>query len=327
MSGLVVVCQGAGFLGQWCAVEAIRQGFRVRAVAHTPDEVVAIMDAVPRRVAVEGMLEAVVVDPFAPDSWTAAVAGASFVLNTGLVPAPPESLAGLNQQLLERLLHAAHAAGVERVVHTSAVGAAVPSTEEARVDETVWTDPTTAVDGAVDAVVERAAIEQADRLGLHLITLLPGTMLGETVGEGPHNALALVADLMFGRTGDVPRRSVEIVDVRDVAAAHITALRSPAATGRYLLPGEAYWMVEVARVLRHRIGSRADAVPTTELTGWRRTVVGWLTPAGSRPDIGTPYRLRHSSERARRDLDWEPRYVDDTLVETAELVLRTQRTP
>lgn len=321
MSALVLVTDGVGYLAQWCIVEAIRRGLRVRAVAPSVAAVPEILGAVSARVGVAGKLETVVLDPLADAGWADAARGATYVLHTGHVAAR-ESESGVNQRVALRVLEAARAAGVQRVVLTSTIGAARPADGSTSSDESVWTDPTdTDGDGAIAAAVERAAVEAAERLGVDLVTLLPGHMVGSPVGEGGLDRLWLVGDLIHGRAGDVPRRGVEVVDVRDVAHAHVSALVNPRASGRYLLPGEFYWMIEIARVLRDRLGERARNVPTTELSGWRATVVGWLAPKQDRPPIGSETEVVHDSSRARRELDWRPRNTDDSITETAELFL------
>lgn len=324
MSALVLVTDGVGYLGQWCIVEAIRRGLRVRAVAPSVAAVPGLLEAVSARVQVAGKLETIVLDPLADAGWTDAARGAAFVVHTGHVAAR-ESESELNQQVAARILGAARAAGSTRVVMTSTVGAARPSDGATTADESVWTDPTkNNGDGAVAAVVERAAVEEAARLGIELVTLLPGHMVGAPVGGGGLDNLWLVGDLVKGRSGDVPARGVEVVDVRDVARAHVSALVNPKASGRYLVPGEFYWMIEIARVLRDRLGERARHVPTTVLTGWRETVLGWLTPRSNRPPIGSEVELVHDSGRARKELDWRPRDTDDSIIETAELFLATE---
>lgn len=321
MSALVLVTDGVGYLGQWCIVEAIRRGLRVRAVAPSVDAVPGILQAIAGHVDVTGMLETIVLDPRADAGWADAARGATYVIHTAHVAAR-ESETEVNQQVATRILEAAHSAGVARVVLTSTVGAARPPAGGTSSDETVWTDPTnTSGDGAIAATVERVAFETADRLGIELVTLLPGHMVGAPAGPGSLDQLWLIGDLVTGRPGDVPKRGVEIVDVRDVAKAHISALVNPKASGRYLVPGEFYWMIEVARVLRDRLGSRARDVPTTVLSGWKATVLGWLTPESNRPQIGSDVELVHDSSRARRELDWHPRNTDDSIIETAELFL------
>ncbi|GAB3819857.1 aldehyde reductase [Tessaracoccus terricola] len=321
MSALVLVTDGVGYLGQWCIVEALGRGLRVRAVAPAVDAVPGILEAVSAKVDVTARLETIVLDPLRDAGWADAARGATYVVHTGHVAAR-ESESEVNQQVTTRILQAASSAGVERVVVTSTVGAARPADDATTADEAVWTDPTnSAGDGAIAATVERSAHETAERLGIELVTLLPGHMVGAPVGPGGLERLWLIGDLVSGRSGDVPKRGVEIVDVRDVAKAHVSALVNPKATGRYLVPGEFYWMVEIARVLRDRLGERARHVPTTVLSGWRATIVGWLTPRNNRPPIGSETEVVHDSSRARRELDWRPRNTDDSIIETAELFL------
>jgi len=57
------------------------------------------------------------------------------------------------------------------------------------------------------------------------------------------------------------------LDVRDVADLHLPAMISPAANGERFLAtaGESMWLVNVAKVLRDRMGAAAERVSTRVL--------------------------------------------------------------
>lgn len=67
-----------------------------------------------------------------------------------------------------------------------------------------------------------------------------------------------------------PKINSGFVDVRDVADLHLRAMTNPAAGGeRFLaISGESMWMIDVASVLRQRMGSAASKVPTRVLPNW-----------------------------------------------------------
>jgi nucleoside-diphosphate-sugar epimerase len=93
------------------------------------------------------------------------------------------------------------------------------------------------------------------------------------------------------------------VDVRDVADLHIRAMAGPDAAGKRFIgvaddPTTSF--VEVADVLRRRLGPLAARVPTQEGPGEDR-----------------PRPIIHN-DRARSELGWRPRPVETTIVDSAE---------
>jgi dihydroflavonol-4-reductase len=109
--------------------------------------------------------------------------------------------------------------------------------------------------------------------------------------------------MLDGTMTVVRRQWFGVADVRDVADLHIRAMAAPEAAGkRYLAlaDGPTISFLEVARILREQLGPLAERVPTEE------------EPGEDRP------RLVIHNERAREELDWRPRPVTGTIVETAE---------
>ena len=80
------------------------------------------------------------------------------------------------------------------------------------------------------------------------------------------SSLQIIARLLDGSTPALPRLGFEVVDVRDVAAAHLLAMTSPAAAGeRYIVSGELLWLGDVAAILREHLGPDAAKVATEPL--------------------------------------------------------------
>ncbi len=109
--------------------------------------------------------------------------------------------------------------------------------------------------------------------------------------------------MLDGHMPMVPRQRFGIADVRDVSELHITAMATPEAAGkRYLAlaDGPTTTFLEVAQLLRDRLGPLADRVPTEEA-----------------PGDELPPLVIHN-DRAKRELAFSPRPADSTIVETAE---------
>ena len=135
----------------------------------------------------------------------------------------------------------------------------------------------------------------------------------------------MVKRLLTGMPG-CPRIHFAIVDVRDVADLHVRAMTSPAANGERFVAvaenGSAMSMLEMATVLRARLGDAAKKVPTRELPDWIVRAGAIVDPAIRQllPMLG---KVRHAtSAMAQRVLAWKPRPREEAIVATVESRLK-----
>jgi nucleoside-diphosphate-sugar epimerase len=119
-----------------------------------------------------------------------------------------------------------------------------------------------------------------------------------------------------------------VVDVRDLAVAHRLAMETAHAAGnRYICAGDHVWMRDMAQILAAAYGPRGFRVATHPLPDPLVRLAA-LFDRGLRltvPALGKVERV--SAARARRDLGWTMRPVDDTVRDTAESLLRTGVVP
>jgi nucleoside-diphosphate-sugar epimerase len=111
----------------------------------------------------------------------------------------------------------------------------------------------------------------------------------------------------------VPQLGWSTVDVRDLAVAHRLAMELPSAAGeRYICAGENLWMRDMARILSARY-----RVPTRPVPYWALWVLGRFDGEirSLLPSIGK--REMVSADKARRELGWEMRPVEESLFDTA----------
>jgi len=183
----VLVTGGTGFIGGWCVVELLRRGYSVRTTVRNLSKEKAVRVAVASIVDAGDRLSFAAADLTMDTGWDAAVAGCDWVLHVAsplnvkdakdddalLAPARDGTL---------RVLRAATAAGVKRVVMTSAATAATPpmNSPERINDETVWFDPNETVDAYRHSkrLAERAAWDFMSRHAgtTSLTTVLPGAV-------------------------------------------------------------------------------------------------------------------------------------------------------
>ena len=178
-------------------------------------------------------------------------------------------------------------------------------------------------------LAERAAwqfiAEQGE--GLELAAVNPVAVLGPVLGPDFSTSIDLVRRMLSGGMPAAPRLAFGVVDVRDVAALHLKAMSDPKAKGERFLAaaGDFMWLLDIARVLRSRLGADARRAPTRTLPDWvlRLTAMASPTVRELLPELGKAKNGTH--EKAVRLLGWAPRSNEDTILATAESLLRLER--
>jgi dihydroflavonol-4-reductase len=194
-------------------------------------------------------------------------------------------------------------------------------------NETDWTD----LNGKVEpyqhskTLSERAAwafIAREGR-GLELAAVNPTAVLGPALGADYSHSIRLIAGMLNGMPG-CPKINSGFVDVRDVADLHLRCMTDPAAKGgRFLaISGHSLWMIDVARILRARLGEAARKVPTREVPNFVIRLAALRDPAMRMvvPMLGR--KMDATAEKAQRLLGWKPRPVEDAVVATAQSLIR-----
>jgi dihydroflavonol-4-reductase len=331
----VLVTGGTGFIAQHCMLALLSRGYRVRTTVRSQAREAEVRANLHVGGAEPGeRLSFVTADLGADRGWADAAAGCTYVLH-GASPTPSGAQVRDDDWIRPavegnlRVLRAARDAGVERVVLTSAFGAiGVGHRPRSRpFDETDWSDLTGKVAPyqRSKTLSERAAWDFIAREGgrLELSAINPVTVVGPALGPDYSHSIRLIRNLMDGQPG-CPRINSGFVDVRDVADLHLRAMTDPAARGeRFLaISGESMWIVEVAQVLRRRMGAAASAVSTRELPNWLVRLAALRDPAlkGLVPLLGV--NLNATSEKAQRLLGWAPRSSEEAIVATAESLIR-----
>jgi dihydroflavonol-4-reductase len=327
----VLVTGGAGFVAGWCIVELIAKGYRVRTTVRDISKETAIRSAVGVQ---DDRLQFFIADLTQDAGWEAAVKDCDFVLhvasqlfggaeanlNTFLIPARDGAL---------RVLRAAVKAKVKRIVMTSAAATTRPRLDSNQTsNETIWADPDDPQFNDYQKskiLAERAAWKfmRTEGGSTEFTTVLPGAVFGPLLSKDNLRSAQIVKGLLVGNPPAIPKVGFWVVDVRDLADAHIRAMIAPKAAGeRFIAAGEFMWMADIASILKTKLGSRAKKVSSLRMPNF---VVWLLAPYNAQLKFILPLlgkRFEQSSEKARQVLGFSTRPMETTIIETAESVLK-----
>ena len=138
-----------------------------------------------------------------------------------------------------RVIAAAQRAGVQRLVLTSSTFAIIAGRDSGTYGPDAWSD-TTANIGAYaksKTLAERAAWEAADGGAMELAVINPGAVFGPSLGAKiDGQSVAMITDMIGGKMPVIPDMSLGMIDVRDVARLHVTAMTADGAAGSASLP-------------------------------------------------------------------------------------------
>ncbi len=323
----VLVSGGSGYIAGFLIRQLVAEGWMV----HTTVRDLAKEAAVRKLLAVDNSRLAFHAADLMNDAgWREAMDGCSHVAHVAS-PFPrvhskdPNDLIVPARDGALRALRAAKAAGVRRFVMTSSVAAIAYGRGEGvhTFTEADWTDvnaPGVSSYALSKTIAERAARDWVAKEGggMEYCTVNPTAVLGPVWSDDLSTSIDLVKKLLDGSMPGCPKMSIGIVDVRDVADLHVRALNAPNMAGeRFIASGPTLAMVDIARILKARLGAQARKAPTRQLPNFLVKLSSLFDPVIKQviPELGT---VRHAdASHAKAVLGWIPRLAEETIVDTA----------
>jgi dihydroflavonol-4-reductase len=332
--GTVLVTGGSGYIGGWCVIGLLQQGYDVRTTVRNLSRESEVRAALGKAVEIGDRLSFRTADLTADAGWDEAAAGCDYVLHVAsplgvAEPKDPNELIIPAREGARRVVGAAIRAGVKRVVQTSSVAATSkpPGGGDSVSDETQWTDPTLPGVGAYGqskTLAERAAWELIESSGgaTTLATVNPALVLGPVLGHDFSESVQVVERLVSGRVPGLPRLGFNIVDVRDVADLHIRAMTAPEAAGqRFIAAGVYAWMADLAALLRAKLGPDAAKVPTRKVPDFVIRLAGLFDKDLGSVTGGLGLKHDFTSAKAQSVLGWKPRPLEETILDCARSLI------
>jgi dihydroflavonol-4-reductase len=307
MTDRVLLTGISGFLGGHVALQLLNAGYTVRGSLRNLGKAGKVRDTLQRAGADISRLEFVALELMDDAGWNEAAADCRYVQHTASpfvleIPADKMALIGPAVEGTTRALDAANKAGAERIVLTSSMAAIAYGHDRSRTSFTAgdWTD----LHGRgvnfyqeSKTLAERRAWEIMDAAGRHdaLAVINPSGIFGPLLDEDPGTSAILIQRLLNGSVPALPRIPITVIDVRDVAAAHVAAMTAPQAGGQRFPMGErTLFFKQVADLVAARYPDRR--VPRRQMPDWAVRLYGLFDRdvRGSLAELGLPKQLDSS---------------------------------
>lgn len=333
----VVVTGATGFIAGHVILQLLDAGHEVIGTARSTSKADALNKVLSDYAGKPVSIPIRAADLSQDDGWAEAIEGADYVQHIAspipnFVPKDADELIIPARDGALRVLKAAKAAGVKRVVMTSSMAAVAygwGNRRPALLTEEHWSDDTNLKDNTPytrsKTIAERAAWDyvNGEGKGLELATINPSAVLGPVMSGDFSASVEILTQLLTGKLPAAPRVGFVIVDVRDVAAAHVAAMTAPEAAGQRFLVGDRFmWFAEVAEVLRREFPAYARKLPKGVMPDGLVKFIAMVNPPAKQilPELG---RERHiSSDNAKRRLGWQPRSAEEAIVSGAKSLVK-----
>jgi dihydroflavonol-4-reductase len=303
----VLVTGGNGHLGNTLVKLLCDKGYEVRATVRNIESVKA--SKIFEGYAVE-LYEADIRDETAVQKAMQGVAGVFQVaaLYNYDEMSLGEGIVANNTEGSQTVLRLAKVCGVKRIVMTSSIVAVgFGGSEIQPMTETDWSDPADPY-CCSKMESEKAAWEFAKENNLDLITLCPSLI----VGPNFYKHTPSTANVSAFINNQVPFRfefQTSIVDVRDVALAHILAYENKEASGRYLVTG--FHIADFCEMLKEYdpdmyVPERVLSIEETKK---------FAAKSGAPVEM-IGHSFRYSDGKIQSELGWKPRPIGETMKDT-----------
>ena len=331
MTNTVLVSGGSGYIAGYLIRQLVAEGWTV----HTTIRNLAREGSVRKLLAVDNSrLTFFAADLTSDAGWADAMAGCSHVAHVAS-PFPSSAVKDPNELIIParegalRALRAAKMAGVKRFVMTSSMAAIAYGhpTSHDTFTEADWTDakhPDAYPYIQSKTIAERAARDWVAAEGgeIEFCTVNPAAVLGPVWSDDLSPSIQVVKKLLDGALPGCPDLGWGLVDVRDVADLHVRALRAPNMAGeRFIASGPFLKMIDIARILRARLGAEAKKVPTRTLPDFLVRLSALWDPV-VRQVLGELGKVRNAdASHAKAVLGWTARPPEESIVDTARSLI------
>jgi len=317
---MIVVTGATGHLGNVLVRQLQEEGKTVRALVLPSEDCTALND-----LGVE-IVEGNVLHP--PD-LERAFQGAEVVFHLAgmisILPGRDERVWQVNVEGTRNVIRAVQRTGVRRMVYTSSIHALERIPEGIIINEQIPFDPQTEISDydRSKATASLAVLQAVREEGLDAVIVCPTGIIGpydfrlSEMGR-------LIVDILHRKLNFSVDGAFDFVDVRDVARGHLLAAEYGRAGEFYILSGEQIKIFQLVNLVKELAGVRTWIVNVPfKLAAFSAKFTPLLARISRRQPRFTQYSLQTvrdnsviSSEKAGRELGYQPRSLSESLADT-----------
>ena len=320
----------SGYIGSHCAVELLKNGYSVRGSVRSFSKNEKVIESIKKEIDPKDNLEFCQLDLLEDKGWDKAMEGCEFVLHVAspFINIEPKDENEYIRPAVDgtmRALKAAKKAGVKRVVLTSSIVSMLKDADKSiNIDYNSWTNikaKNVSAYAKSKTLAERNAwdfIKNQNNVNpMQLSVVNPGPVFGPSLSGNLEGAsMGMFKKMIIGKIPMIPKFSINMSDVRDVAKIHVLALENKNANGKRFIVTtvKPYSFQELAQILK---SNGYDKVSTKLAPNFLLKFIGNFDreARSMRAFIGKTYNGDVSS--TIETFDWKPISIEKTVLDTA----------
>jgi dihydroflavonol-4-reductase len=256
----VLVTGATGFIGLHCIQQLLEQGYAVNGTLRSMQRESEVRESLEKHNTSTENLSLFPVDLMSDEGWDQAMESCDYLLHV----ASPFVLSNETEEFFVkpavegalRALKFADKHNIKKVVLTSSF-AAVGDTFDGTTsfNETHWSDTSNdkmTFYSKSKTLAEKAAWDyvQENNVSFPLTVINPVGVLGPSLSDDVGISNSMILRMLNGSMPALAKIHIGIVDVRDVAKAHILAMKNDQSNGeRFIVSEKEMWMSDIANVL------------------------------------------------------------------------------
>jgi|TARA_B110000881_G_C18513911_1_gene483797 dihydroflavonol-4-reductase len=333
MNKKVLLTGISGYIGNHCAVELLKNGYSVRGSVRSLSKKEKVIEAITKEIDPNDNLEFCELDLLEDKGWDKAMEGCEFVLHVAspFINIEPKDENEYIRPAVDgtmRALKAAKKAGVKRVVLTSSMVSMLEDADKSiNIDYNSWTNvkaKNVSAYAKSKTLAERSAWDfvknQNKENPMELSVVNPGPVFGPSLSGNLEGAsMGMFKNMILGKVPMVPKSSINMSDVRDVAKIHVLALENKNANGkRFIVTTEKpYAFQDLAQILK---SNGYDKVSTKLAPNFLLKFIGNFDreARSMRAFIGKTYNGDVSS--TMKTFNWKPINFEKTVLDSAKSI-------
>jgi len=337
----VCVTGASGFIAAHIVRELLERGYRVRGTVRKSPQNYPFLLALP---GAAERLELVEANLLTKGSYDKIVEGCDFVLHTASpytmnVKNPQTDLVDPAVNGTESILESCLKSGsVKRLIFTSSIAAITDEPDSTKVfTEKDWNimsslernpyhfSKTAAELAAWDFIMKK-------KPNFDLVVINPFMVIGPSITPSLNTSNQMIRDIMMGVYPGIMDMNWGFVDVRDVAKAHLLAMETDTASGRYLCAADALHMRELVALLKSS-GFGGYALPKVDLSGKMGTLLMKGLSFTQPRDTGMYIRttigrtMRYDNSKIRHELQLSFMDIKKSIIETVNDMVKWGHLP